>query len=102
MITNKYISKRIMSLFIIISLFIFSIFLAVLLEEDNNNKSDMKIENKFIQKPNSNINTDNSINTDFKSHLPIVVIDTYGENIKADILWDDEKSILFQLMMIHI
>jgi len=65
MITNKYISKRIMSLFIIISLFIFSIFLAVLLEEDNNNKSDMKIENKFIQKPNSNINTDNSINNSF-------------------------------------
>lgn len=92
MITNKYISKRIMSLFIIISLFIFSIFLAVLLEEDNNNKSDMKIENKFIQKPNSNINTDNSINNSFKSHLPIVVIDTYGENIKADMLWDDEKK----------
>ncbi|WP_172655031.1 CotH kinase family protein [Clostridium sp. C8] len=81
-----------MSLFIIISLFIFSIFLAVLLEEDNNNKSDMKIENKFIQKPNSNINTDNSINNSFKSHLPIVVIDTYGENIKADMLWDDEKK----------
>lgn len=92
MINLKHISKRWISLLIILILFVFSTFLAILIEENNNNKNDLEIEDEFIYKPNSNINADNSVESGFESHLPIVIIDTYGEDAKADIYWDDEKK----------
>lgn len=92
MILYKHLSKRLISFFIIITLFIFGIVLSILIDKYNDKNRSFRIEDKSIYKPISILNIDNSIDDSFKSHLPLVIIDTYGEEVKADSFWDDEKG----------
>lgn len=92
MILYKHLSKKLISFFIIITLFIFGIVLSILIDKYNDKNRSFRIEDKSIYKPISILNIDNSIDDSFKSHLPLVIIDTYGEEVKADSFWDDEKG----------
>lgn len=87
-------SLRSFSLLIVVFLFIISISYGLLIEEyrkddhiNYNNKNDINnISDRFSLKE------DNTVDENFRSSLPLIVIDTKGEEPKADTVWDKEKG----------
>lgn len=90
---EKLLSKRVISILIIVLLFLVTIFLGNFIKDNTKKRIHHHKEDIVENKPSySMVNKDNTVSDNFSTHLPLVVIDTNGEKPKADSEWDKEKG----------
>lgn len=86
-------SKRRVSLVIILLLLISSVLLWLFIDRNGSNRTHQHKVDIADEKPVFNmVNLDNNIYENFSTHLPLVIIDTGGEQPKADSVWDSDKG----------
>lgn len=93
MIKDKVLSKRAISVVIISTIFLVTILFANFILNNKDARVHHHLEAKEKEKPSHEmINQDNTIKSNFSTHLPLVIMDTNGEEPKADSAWDSEKG----------
>lgn len=92
MITKKLLSKRSISLFIILILLTFCLILIKYFNINTNKRYHHHIDSMNHEDYISEIKSDNTVDSNFTTHLPLIILDTNGEKPKADSSWDDEKG----------
>lgn len=93
MMKGMVLSKKCISIIIITLLFLAIIFLVGFTENNIEKRVHQHEESIDEIKPSYlMVNEDNTISNNFSTHLPLVVIDTNGKEIKADSEWDEEKG----------
>lgn len=93
MMKVRVLSKRDISVIIVVLLFLASILLANFIKDSEEKRIHQHRKEVVDVKPSYQmVNDDNTVSNDFSTHLPLVVIDANGEEIKADSVWDEEKG----------
>lgn len=94
MIRKKYYTMRLKSLVIILFLLFFSMVLLPLMKEDNLSSRVHHHRQQALgdRAEGQALNGHNLVDHSFVTHLPLVIIDTYGEKIQAESVWDREKG----------
>ncbi|MGL4874238.1 MAG: CotH kinase family protein [Clostridium sp.] len=86
------ISKRKIILISAITLFVLGIFIKISeRKEGENSHIDYTKEDETLES--IKINKDNTVEGDFKTHLPLVIIDTKEKEVKSNLTWDQEDKI---------
>ncbi|MGL4850332.1 MAG: CotH kinase family protein [Clostridium sp.] len=86
------ISKKKITLFCAVGMFIIGIFTIELGKKEEKKESHTHYTREEVEEK-TEINEDNTVGEDFKTHLPLVIIDTEGKEVKSNLKWNEEDKI---------
>lgn len=93
MMKKVFSSKRNISILVALGLLVSSISLSIFIEKNSQKRVHSHRQEKIKSRPKEfDIKENNTISDSFSTHLPLVIIDTKGEDPKAGVAWDKEKG----------